>query len=214
MAQKTPIRVKLADFGISRLIEDTQLKTGVGTFGYSAPEVWGALEETNESSAYSYTAAVDIFSLGCLVYSVLTGQSPFPGNSFKSVADYATGRTGFPETPLLEKGVSLSGRSFILRLLSASPKKRPKATADLIDDWIVPRKIEKPLAQICVPVPKQVSEPTTFAESDDPEVKNSFPVEGVEAGITASDGTTNGSQKYSQTAIVWNLLHRYDLRFG
>ena len=39
VAEKDPVHVKLADFGISKQTEGTELKTQVGTFGYMAPEV-------------------------------------------------------------------------------------------------------------------------------------------------------------------------------
>lgn len=121
-------------------MDNTELKTQIGTFGYMAPEVFGLLEYTNESSRYTYSSAVDMWSLGCLVYSVLTGHSPFPGSSYLPLGDYVNGRSGFPESPLLEKGVSLAGRSFIFKLMCPWPEKRPKATVSLLDDWIIPVK--------------------------------------------------------------------------
>lgn len=151
VARKAPIQVKLADFGISKLIDGTELKTQVGTFGYIAPEVFGLLEDTGESSRYTYSSAVDIWSLGCLLYSVLTGHSPFPGSSYLPLGDYVNGRTGFPETPLLERGVSLAGRSFILKLMCPSPNRRPKAAVDLLDDWVIPLTATNPPEQPEIP---------------------------------------------------------------
>lgn len=140
-AQKYPIQVKLADFGISKIMDNTELRTQIGTFGYMAPEIFpGLLECTGESSRYTYSSAVDMWSLVCLLYSVLTGHSPFPGSPYLSLGDYANGRSGFPENPLLERGVSLAGRSFIFKLMCPLPERRPKATVSLLDDWVIPLK--------------------------------------------------------------------------
>jgi serine/threonine protein kinase len=154
VAQKNPIKVKLSDFGISKITEGTDLKTQIGTFGYIAPEVFGLLEYTGESSRYTYSSAVDIWSLGCLLYSVLTGHSPFPGSSYLPLGDYVNGRRGFPEIPLLEREVSLAGRSFILKLMSPSPERRPKATVDLLDDWIIPLRVAEPFEKPGFPMAK------------------------------------------------------------
>lgn len=135
MVQKSPIQVKLADFGISKLTrENTELRTRIGTEGYIAPEVFGHLDNMRESS--SYTSAVDMWSLGCLLYYVLTKTTPF--STFLVLQDYAKGHIAFPEAPLYEKGVSIDGRSFIQRLLRPLPETRPKASEGLLVEWIIP----------------------------------------------------------------------------
>lgn len=92
---------------MSKPTKGTQAYTEVGTYGYSAPEVWAELDEEIDDPTYTYTSAVDMFSLGCLVYHVLTGEIPFGVEFFIPVKRYAAGRTQFPEIPLLDKGVSL-----------------------------------------------------------------------------------------------------------
>lgn len=135
VVQKTPVIVKLADFGISKLTREgeTELRTRVGTDGYMAPEIFGLLDDMRESS--SYTSAVDIWSLGCLLYYALTKRSPF--STFSSLRSYAQGDASFPEAPLLENGITISGRAFIERLLWPLPEARPKASKQLIANWTV-----------------------------------------------------------------------------
>lgn len=68
-------RVLLGDFGIARALDDVGLTaTGavVATVGYAAPEVL---------SNGRIDGRVDIYSLGCTLYRLLTGNTPFPANN-------------------------------------------------------------------------------------------------------------------------------------
>lgn len=79
--------VKLGDFGLAKkltpLIElankqprlVNNLKTPCGTAGYTAPEVITANQDIDKQNYYS--KAVDIWSLGCLLYTILCGFPPF-----------------------------------------------------------------------------------------------------------------------------------------
>lgn len=69
----------LIDFGIARTAEDGVTQTGaaIGTWAYMAPERFSA-DQINPSS--------DIYALACVLYECLTGQQPFPGNTFEKVA--------------------------------------------------------------------------------------------------------------------------------
>lgn len=136
MVQKNPIWVKIGDFGISkRTIEG---KTGpktlvVGTEGYMAPEILGLLDDTKEDS--SYTSAVDIWSLGCFLYYVLTKTTPFP--TYGSLQDFCWDLSAFPEEPLVEERVGWYGRLFIKDLMALQPHERPQASRDLVSTWAI-----------------------------------------------------------------------------
>lgn len=99
-----------------------------------APEVLGLLEDD-----YNYTKAVDIWSLGCLVYKILTGEPPFTWMPHLPLEKYVKGNSLFPEQPLLERGISIDGRSFIAKMLRPVPKTRSLASITLIEEWIVPQ---------------------------------------------------------------------------
>lgn len=83
--------IKLADFGLAKQLKydllqtkkASNLKTPCGTAGYTAPEVIHCgvdskkrfMSSTSKSNYYS--KAVDIWSLGCFLYTVLCGFPPF-----------------------------------------------------------------------------------------------------------------------------------------
>lgn len=60
---------KIVDFGLSKMIgPDEKAKEPFGTLGYCAPEIL---------NRQAYTSQCDVWSLGCIVYGLLTGQLPF-----------------------------------------------------------------------------------------------------------------------------------------
>jgi serine/threonine protein kinase len=70
----------LIDFGIARAAGETGItSTGatIGTWAYMAPERF----RTGEIEPSS-----DIYSLACVLYQCLTGQTPFPGRTFEQIA--------------------------------------------------------------------------------------------------------------------------------
>ncbi len=69
----------LVDFGIAEAKGDTHLtRVGyqVGSFAYMAPERFQGADTT---------PAVDVYSLACVLYEALTGDTPFPGQSLEQV---------------------------------------------------------------------------------------------------------------------------------
>eukprot|EP00158_Paraphelidium_tribonemae_P006690 Partr_v1_DN27934_c1_g1_i6_m11510 putative serine threonine-protein kinase len=68
-------RLIVTDFGLAKAgLDHTNLKTFCGTMGYIAPEVL-------TPTADGYTIAVDCWSLGVVLYSMLAGYFPFPDHS-------------------------------------------------------------------------------------------------------------------------------------
>merc|ERR1711879_1075677 len=73
------VTIKLIDFGLSCRCKDGEvLKTGlIGTRHYIAPEVWKG----------SYDKKCDVWSTGVIMYSLLSGQFPFAGETEDSIRD-------------------------------------------------------------------------------------------------------------------------------
>jgi eukaryotic-like serine/threonine-protein kinase len=72
---------KVTDFGIARSLEVehsmTQTGTVLGTSNYIAPE---------QANGRPVDAQTDVYSLGIVLYEMLTGKVPFPGENFVAVA--------------------------------------------------------------------------------------------------------------------------------
>jgi serine/threonine protein kinase len=72
-------RLKITDFGIARVASSRLTQTGavMGTPAYMAPEQYSGAEADHR---------VDLFASGVLLYELLTGQLPFPGESIEQIA--------------------------------------------------------------------------------------------------------------------------------
>ena len=107
-------QVKVADFGIARVISSSKTQTGIifGTPSYMSPEQVAGKKVDGRS---------DLFSLGVVFYELLTGDRPFKGDDLTALL-YAVSNTEYvpfrdiaPKTPaccvdiidrLLTKGIS------------------------------------------------------------------------------------------------------------
>ena len=120
--------VKLTDFGIAKLFGATGLTMAgamIGTPDFMSPE---------QTEGSSVTARSDLFSLGCVMYALLTGVPPFAGGSLTKVID----RVRFDEAkPLraLAPDAPAELESIIGQLLRKDPQQRI-ATAQLLSNLL------------------------------------------------------------------------------
>ena len=71
-------KVKIADFGLSKVVWDEQTMTPCGTVGYTAPEI--VKDER-------YSKSVDMWALGCVLYTLLCGFPPFYDESINVLTE-------------------------------------------------------------------------------------------------------------------------------
>ena len=109
---------KLADLGLARISSDltiTQPNTVLGSPHYVAPE-----QAENPSSV---DCRSDLYALGCTLYHVLSGKTPFSGST---VIEVVMNHINKPVPPLPDtlKGVSDEIREIVRRLMEKRPEDR------------------------------------------------------------------------------------------
>jgi serine/threonine protein kinase len=119
--------LKIADFGIARAAELTRLTqhgTVLGTAAYLSPE---------QAAGQEVTTATDIYSLGAVVYELLTGRAPY---EFDSLAELAAQQKGGIITALrdLESSVPKSVEAAVMHALAREPRFRPASAADFANE--------------------------------------------------------------------------------
>ena len=112
----------IIDFGLSRFgpqDEGEFMKTRVGTPYYIAPEVLGK----------HYTKACDLWSVGVIMYILLSGVPPFYGETDQAIFDMIKAADTTLEFPddLGWGGVSDEAKNLIKSLLQKNPDRRPSA---------------------------------------------------------------------------------------
>lgn len=123
--------VKVMDFGIARAIADssspmTQTAAVIGTAQYLSPE---------QARGEQVDARSDVYSLGCVLFEILTGEPPFTGDSPVAVA-YQHVRED-PRLPSsVNKEVPGALDSIILKAMSKNPANRYQSAADMRSDLI------------------------------------------------------------------------------
>ncbi|KAI9254550.1 kinase-like domain-containing protein [Phascolomyces articulosus] len=118
--------VKLADFGLSKVIWDSSTWTPCGTVGYTAPEI---------VRDQRYSKAVDMWALGCVLYTMLCGFPPFYDESIHALTDkVANGQYAFL-SPWWDP-VSDAAKDLITRLLCVDPNERYTIDQFLQHPWM------------------------------------------------------------------------------
>ncbi|PUU77872.1 kinase-like domain-containing protein [Tuber borchii] len=133
--QTNVLRVKIGDFGTSKRIPpsntSTYLKTTTGTQSYMAPEV----HDTSKPK----TNRVDIWSLGCVLYRMCTGNLLF--KDANEVLKYFWTASSSP-LALDNIGFSIPCVSFLRDILQPAPKDRSSAEDCLKNAWIMSEVLE------------------------------------------------------------------------
>ncbi|KAL6714157.1 MAPK-activated protein kinase Srk1 [Lecanora helva] len=118
--------IKIADFGLSKVVWDTQTMTPCGTVGYTAPEI--VKDER-------YSKSVDMWALGCVLYTLLCGFPPFYDESIQVLTEkVARGQYTFL-SPWWDD-ISKSAQDLVSHLLTVDPERRYTIQQFLNHPWI------------------------------------------------------------------------------
>jgi eukaryotic-like serine/threonine-protein kinase len=129
----------VSDFGLAKWLdankEITKSLTAIGTAGYIAPE-------QAEGTGADLTPAADVYSLGAILFGLLTGRPPFLGDNPLSVIRQAS-ETPAPKLRTLAS-LDRDLETVCARCLERDPKARYQSAGDLaadLDRWLDGRPI-------------------------------------------------------------------------
>mmetsp|Transcript_25956 Transcript_25956/g.28860 ORF Transcript_25956/g.28860 Transcript_25956/m.28860 type:complete len:354 (-) Transcript_25956:1066-2127(-) len=127
--------VKLADFGLSKIFDEEDLRTSCGTPGYVAPEV---------ITSDGYTKQVDLWGIGIITYVLLAGYPPFYAEDDVQLFDKIIA-VDFDYDDECWQEISEAAKDFISKLLVRDPSDRMTAEQAMKHGWLTADVSDKPL---------------------------------------------------------------------
>lgn len=117
--------LKIIDFGTSIEVQDGENLTNThGTSYYIAPEVLNK----------KYNKKCDVWSVGVILYILLSGKPPFDGNNDQEITDNVKIGT-FTMKDKIWKNISNEAKTLIKSMLTFDPANRPSARESLKHKW-------------------------------------------------------------------------------
>lgn len=146
-------RVKLLDFGIAQLTGQadphlTQPSMTIGTAAYMSPE---------QAAGLQVNAATDLYALGCLIMTMLTGRPPFDGSQPVVVASHQI-NTAPPRLSQRRADLPPALDDLVARLLAKNPWDRPDSSTTLRALEALQANPSAPTVHLAAPAP-QVPQP-------------------------------------------------------
>lgn len=123
--------VKIADFGLSKFFSpETVLSTMCGSPQYVAPEVLGVGDGLKE-----YSPAVDMWSVGVILFILLSGYSPFDDDNDAVLFEKIKSGNYDADDPIWDR-VSNEAKDIVAKLLTVDASKRLTAEQALQHPWV------------------------------------------------------------------------------
>jgi len=147
--------LKLADFGLSALISDTErLHKPVGTPGYIAPEVLLTIDDPQ----LSYDKECDVFAIGVIMYILLCGYPPFYSETDDDNEIFDLTIAGcYQFHDEAWHNTSREAKDLIMHLLRVNPRRRWTCKQILEHPWMKGNAPSEPLSQTLVSLKKFIA---------------------------------------------------------
>jgi eukaryotic-like serine/threonine-protein kinase len=121
--------IKVMDFGIARAVSDaqatmTQTAQVIGTAQYLSPE---------QARGERVDARSDLYSVGCLLYELLTGRPPFTGDSPVAIAYQHVRENPIPPSRI-DPDLPRWADAIVLRAMEKDPADRYQSAAEMRSD--------------------------------------------------------------------------------
>ncbi|TDI90652.1 MAG: protein kinase, partial [Caldithrix sp.] len=116
-------QVKIMDFGLAKVrggVQLTQVGTTLGTAAYMSPEQAQGLETDHRT---------DIWSFGVVLYEMLTGKMPFPGD-YEQAVIYSI----LNEEPEFSEEIPANLQQLLLKALAKDPQERYQNVGEVLAD--------------------------------------------------------------------------------
>ncbi len=179
-------RVKILDFGISKIPKDleeetlTEIGQSLGTFSFMPPEQIGRAKFVDPRA--------DIYSCSTLIYQALSGKLPFDAHNALVVAEMKSNQDPRPLSEAMDCKVDPELNQFLMKGLARDPDQRFSTALEALDEWKYlqrkPMILSSPSSIVYAPILMQNSEAITIIEDDQPTTpsrsvqdieKNQFP---------------------------------------
>ena len=182
--------VKVADFGIARAVTESTMTYNdniMGSVHYFSPE---------QARGTVITPKSDVYSLGVVLYEMLSGRIPFDGNTAVSIA-----RKHLEEEPqplhVLVPGIPPVVEALVTRMMAKDPAQRPDGTTLVQDiarteqivhsDTAVLPAFDPDATRVLTPAEAQeigaIAEAETTASENDPEERSFFRTKTFKIGL-------------------------------
>ncbi|MET9682904.1 serine/threonine-protein kinase [Streptomyces coeruleorubidus] len=180
--------LKIGDFGIARFLDDpgaALTATGqiVGTGLYLAPE---------RALGRPAGPASDMYSLGCVLYQLLSGRPPFQADTAVALLHQHLDNAPVPPRELGVSGLPPAFESYLLALLAKQPEDRP--TAQQAAEWFAGgawQGLPEPLPEAASPVPSSGPGPYAGAQASS---SGPGPYAAADTGTPATYALPTGSR--------------------
>lgn len=145
---------KIADFGLACFVGQHD-RTCAGSPGYMAPEML---------RGEAYSLKIDYFSIGVIIYILLTGFAPFGVNSTRDIISKNL-RCEISFTTSAIKKLSIDTRRFLKQILNPDPSQRLSGSELLHSDWFSSNKNSELDNTTTTVKPEEGREITSFSKA-------------------------------------------------